>query len=181
MDTIIAPFLVRTQDYLRAADREQLRKIRSKWDFLRHYNDCECIEQNIMEPAHLVLHAIFSETTKKTEVLHDIKGDMKWQMTNFVGAPSKKRRIMKNPIVATIRSYLPQSNYEQLKLLYANACHIFKQQGWELDMSKLPDLDESDHLHDVYGLGAHMILGVLFGDMDTSIVVKHLDQIISEG
>ena len=48
-------------------------------------------------------------------------------------------------------------------------------------MSKLPDLDESDHLHDVYGLGAHMILGVLFGDMDASIVVKHLEQIITKG
>ena len=77
MDTIIALFLVRTQDYLRPADRDALRKIDSKWKFLRHYNDCECIEQWIMMQAHLVLHALFSETTDKTEILHDIKGDMK--------------------------------------------------------------------------------------------------------
>jgi hypothetical protein len=133
-----------------------------------------------MERTHLVLHAIFSETTEETEILHDIKREMEWQMIHHVG-PSKKRRIMKNPIVATVRSFLPQSNYEQLKLLDENACHIFRQQGWELDMSKLPDLDESDHLHDVYGLGAHMILVVLFEDMDASIVVKHLEQIITKG
>ena len=81
-----------------------------------------------------------------------------------------------------VRTQDSQSNYEQLKWLYENACHIFKQQGWELDMSKLPDLDmEIDGLHDLYGPGAHMILSALFGDMDTSIVVKHLNRIISKG
>ena len=164
-----------------AADREQLRKIHSKWDFLRHYNDCECIEQFIMEPTHLVLHVIFSETTDEVgEILRDVKREIEWHMRPRVG-PSKKRRIMKNPIVTNIQSYLPQSSYEQLKWLYANACHIFKQQGWELDMSKLPDSGEPDFLYVVYAPGAHMILGALFGDMDGSTVVQHLERLITQG
>ena len=65
MDTIVASFLVRTQDYLISADRDAFRKIHSKWKFLRHYNDCECIEQYVMEPAYLVLHAIFQRQPTK--------------------------------------------------------------------------------------------------------------------
>jgi hypothetical protein len=179
MDKILAPFLASTQNYSKPADREAFRKIHSKWKYLRHFNDCDCIEQWILEPVHLVLYAIFRETTDETEILHDIKRTMKWKMTSL---PSKKRRVMEHPIMANIKSYLPKSNYEQLKWLYFNACHIFRQQGWELDMSKLPcEHMEIDDLHDVYAPGAHMVLAVLFNDIDASIVVKNLEQMIIRG
>ena len=175
MDTIIAPFLVRTQDYLRLADRDSFCKIHCKYNFLKHCNDCDCINQLIMQRTHLILEINFSEEVDESDWLPEIKSEMEWQMPSFVGAPCKKRRIMENPIVANIQSYLPQSSYEQLKWLYENACHIFRQQGWALDMAKLLDLDGPiDDLHDVYGPGAHMVLSVLFGDMDGSLVVQNL-------
>ena len=174
MDRIIAPFLARTEDHLRPADRDAFRKILSKSQLLRQPDSCECLSQWIMKQAHLILSTIFSEV--KTDDLHEIKSQVEWQMTSL---PSKKRRVMENPNVATIRSYLPQSNYEQLKWLYVNACHMFKQQGWAVDMSQISDSD--NFLHDVYDPGAHMILAVLFGDMDASMVVQNLEQFITQG
>ena len=173
MDRIIAPFLTRTEDHLTTADRDAFRKILSKSQLLRQPDSCECLSQWIMKQAHLILSTIFSEEVK-TDDLNELKSQVEWQMTSL---PSKKRRVMPNPIVATIRSYLPQSNYEQLKWLYVNACNIFKQQGWAVDMSQISDSD--NFLHDVYGPGAHMILAVLFGDMDRSIVVQNLERFIN--
>ena len=86
MDMIIVPFLVRTQDYLRPVDRDALRKIHDKVKFLRHPDICECIEQWIMARTHMILSTIFSKQVYKPDWLHEIKSDMEWQMTNFVGA-----------------------------------------------------------------------------------------------